>query len=503
MCGIIGILSNNEVVSELYDGLMPLQHRGQDSSGIATYDGKFHIKKGMGLVREVFNERSMKWLTGNMGVGQTRYITASGPSLDEAQPFMIFSPYGFSMVHNGNLTNYDELREELMQDNLRLVNSGSDSEIIMHVLANEMRKTVNQKGKFETKLFKAVKGTSRRLKGSYSIIVSIAGKGLLAFRDPNGIRPLVMGVRKRSSKESYIFASENTMFNALDFKFLGDVEPGEAVFVDYNTRKVSRKKYETKERNICIFEYIYFARPDAMIDGISVYRARLRLGQALAKKIKKQYKDLKVDVVVPAPSSANTAALTLAHDLGIKYREGLVKNNFVGRTFIMPGQKQRKKSIKYKLSALELELKKKNVLIVDDSIVRGNTSKEIIELVRRAGAKKVYLAVASAPLRWPCMYGIDMPVRKDFVADKLNIEQIKKKIGADELIYQDPKEMIRAVIRKGKHYVKKPCSACFDGNYPTKEVTPKLLKKIEQDRLAAYRKFGFLAEEKEQERVAF
>ncbi len=481
MCGIIGIISNNQAAPEIYDGLLGLQHRGQDACGICTYNGQFHLKKGIGLVRDVFRENDMLRLQGNIGIGHTRYVTVGGMNYEDTQPFYVESPYGITLAHNGNLYNFSELKEELMRKDLRHVNSNCDAEVILNILGDGLRR--NNHSDFVKTVFKAVDGIYKRAKGAYSVVSIISDKGLLAFRDPYGIRPLIMGKREKEFQTEYIFTSENTMFNALGFDYIRDVEPGEAIFINHK-REIYNKIIKQKDRRPCIFEYVYFARPDSMLDRISVYRSRLRMGQNLAKKIKKLHPQIKVDVVIPAPSTANTAALSCAHQLGVRYTEGLVKNQFIGRTFIMPGQEIRKKSVKQKLSPIELEIKDKNVLIVDDSIVRGNTSQQIISLVRDFGAKEVYFAATAPPLRSPCFYGIDMPSRNEFIANNLTEEEIKKSIGADILVYQDLEDLIEAVTRKGDHKIKKLCTACFNGDYPTGDVDEKVFKKMEEERSA-------------------
>ena len=481
MCGIMGIIGHKEVVGSLYDGLINLQHRGQDTAGIVTYNSQFHMKKGKGLVRDVFDEKNTARLVGNIGIGHVRYPTAGSGMKEDAQPFLVNSPYGIALAHNGNIFNYKELKSKLFKDDLRHINSDCDAEVILNVFASSLSKQKEKKGKFEEKVFNAVGEVYKRVKGGYSVIAMIAGKGMVAFRDPYGIKPLVWGERKGDFRSEYIFASENTMFNSLDYELLGDIKPGEVVFVD-NKANVHKKRLVKNSHMPCIFEYVYFARPDAMLNQISVYKSRLRMGENLAKKIKPLMKKLKVDVVIPAPTTANTSALALAFDIGVKYREGLVLNRFIGRTFIMPGQKGRKKSVRDKLSPVRLEIEGKNVMIVDDSIVRGNTSRQIVDLIRKRGAKKVYFVSASPPLRCPCVYGIDMPSRQEFVANNLTLEQIKKILNVDYLLYQTLDDLVEAVTRKGKHKIKRPCSACFDGKYPTGDVSEKVLQSAEQER---------------------
>jgi amidophosphoribosyltransferase len=482
MCGIIGLFNKENVNQQIYDGLITMQHRGQDAAGIITYNGQFHLKKGLGLVRDIFDQRNMSRLQGHMGLGQVRYPTVAGAvknRIEDIQPFYTNSPYGITLVHNGNIFNFKNLKQQLFKKDKRHLDSACDTEALLNVLAFELAKETGKKKDFSGRFFKSLKTVYKRLEGSYSVVGIIAEKGMFAFRDPYGIRPLVLG-RKGNN---YIIASENVIFNSLGYKYVRDIEPGEAIFIDKRAR-ITSKIIEQQGYNPCIFEYVYLARPDAFLDKISVYKSRLRMGEFLAKKINSMKSKLKIDVVVPVPSTSTTAAMSLAHNIGVKYREGLVKNQFVGRTFIMPGQKIRKKSIEYKLSPIEIEIKGKNVLLVDDSIVRGNTSKQIIELVRRAGAKKVFFASAAPPLRFPCLYGVDMPTKGEFVANKLSIEKIRKAIKADALIYQDLKDLISCVVHRDNPKLKKPCTACFIGKYPTRGVNKKVLREVERERLA-------------------
>lgn len=482
MCGIIGILGNKSVSQDLFDGLVLLQHRGQDSAGIMTYSDRFHLKKGNGLVREVFHTKNMIRLKGPMGIGHVRYPTAGGYDAAEAQPFYVNSPFGISLIHNGNLTNYEQLKSDVMKNNIRHLNTGSDSEVLINVVANEILK-LNKLTLSPADIFKSLKNVFARCKGSYSVIMMIAGYGLVAFRDRNGIRPLIFGKREDAKLQTeYVFSSESVAVEALGFQIDSDVQPGEAIFIDMK-RKVHRHQIVKTEWAPCIFEHVYLARPDSVLDKVSVHKTRLRMGVSLAKQIRKAIdKDhLKIDIVVPIPDSSRTAALSLAEELGIPYREGLIKNRYIGRTFIMPGQEIRKKSIRYKLNPIVLELRNKNVLLVDDSIVRGNTSKKIVEMVRSSGAKSVYFASTCPPLRFPCVYGVDMPSKKEFIANQLNISQIGKVIDVDRLFYQtmtDLKESAHA----GNPKIKRFCAACMDGKYPTPEVTKPMLAKIEKAR---------------------
>lgn len=478
MCGIIGIVSENEVVGDLIEGLSTLQHRGQDAAGIVTYDGRqLHAKRGDGLVSDVFRRRDIERLRGFAGVGHVRYPTAGSYDISEAQPFFVNAPFGLVLVHNGNLTNTEKLRAEINKKNVRHLNTTSDSEILLNVLADELwrekMQTLHPKN-----LFAAVRRTMGRISGSYAVIVVIAGEGVLAFRDPLGNRPLAFGRRAGRTRDEFMFASENVALKVLDFDFEGDVAPGEAVFVNF-AGKVTRSNCVKPNWAPCIFEHVYLARPDATIDQISVHKARLRMGDALAKEIAKA--KLPIDVVVPVPDTSRTAALTVAEKLGVRYREGLIKNRYIARTFIMATQEKRQKSIRQKLIPIELELRGKNVLLVDDSIVRGNTSRQIIEMVRDAGAKQVYLASASPALKHPCVYGVDMPSKKEFIANGLSVEEVKKALKADALFYLPLPDLVKA-CHSGNPAIPRFCTACFDGKYPTKEVTAKYLDDVEKAR---------------------
>ena len=482
MCGIVGISANGQVVQDLFDSLVMLQHRGQDAAGIMTYDekeGRFNLKKGDGLVREVFHTKNIMRLKGALGIGHVRYPTAGIYESDEAQPFFVNSPFGIALVHNGNLTNYRELKKNLLENNIRHLNTSSDSEVLLNVIADEIL-NLRSIHLTPTRLFKAMTNVYGRVKGGYAAVAMLGDQGMMAFRDPHGIRPLVIGVRKGGFKPEYMIASESVSLDCLGFELLRDVKPGEVVFIDKN-RDLHTKCCAKTVYNPCIFEHIYLARPDSYMDGISIYKARLRLGETLAAQIKKA--KIKVDVVVPVPETARSAALSLAHVLGVRYREGLVKNRYIARTFIMPGQGIRKKSIRQKLNPVQLEINKKNVLLVDDSIVRGNTSKQIIRLVRQAGAKKVYFASSAAPLKHPCVYGVDMPCRSDFVANNLSIPEIAKSIDADGIFYQHIEDMVSA-LSEGNPKLKKPCMACFMGEYPTSSVTEEFLESVQRIRKA-------------------
>lgn len=479
MCGIIGIVGNGHVVSELYDGMITLQHRGQDAAGMATFDGRrFHVKKGNGLARDVFRERNVARLIGNIGLGHVRYPTAGFFTEEEAQPFFVNSPFGISLVHNGNLTNSAELAIEVEQENMRSIMTNSDSELLLNVLADEILKL--RKNKLDEKdVFKAMTQVFKRVKGGYAAIAYIAGQGMIGFRDAEGIRPLVLGKRETSLETEYMLASESVALDTLGYSLVRDIQPGEAVFIDSKRQAHSKKCVERTHFRPCIFEYVYLARPDSIMDGISVYKSRLRMGEYLAEQIKES--GIKVDVVIPVPDSSRSAALTLAHNIGVKYREGIVKNRYIGRTFIMPGQNIRQKSIRHKLNALPLEINGKSVLLVDDSIVRGNTIKLLIEMVRKSGAKKIYVASAAPPLISPCVYGVDMPSKKEFIADGRIIEEITKEIGADGLFYQKLEDL-KESCREGNPEVKDFCAACMDRKYPTADVTVEVLERMELTR---------------------
>jgi len=482
MCGIIGIISSENVNQEIYDGLITLQHRGQDSAGMVTFDGHFNLKKGNGLVRDVFQTKNMSRLLGPIGIGHVRYPTAGSYRVEESQPFYVNSPYGIALVHNGNLTNYDSLKKEVLEKDKRFLNTRSDSEVLLNVLAHELRSLGLEKME-PNDIFKAMKNVFRRVKGSYSIISLVAGHGLLAFRDPYGIRPLILGKKNTTKGPDYIISSESVALDTLGYEVVSDIQPGEVVYIDMN-HNIHRKICADKPTWApCLFEWIYIARPDSTIDNINVYKTRLRLGEYLVDQIKKS--NIEIDVVMPVPDSGRSAAIPLAAKLGVPYREGLVKNRYIGRTFIMPGQEQRQKSVKFKLNPIKLELKGKKVLLVEDSIVRGTTSKKIIEMVRGAGAKKVYIASCAPALISPCVYGVDMPTRKDFIAYNLSNDVIAKVIGADKVFYQDLKDLVKAA-QKGNPRVTGFCGACFSGKYPTPEVTEETLKEAEESRRQAH-----------------
>jgi amidophosphoribosyltransferase len=481
MCGVIGIVANTAVNQLLYDGLMVLQHRGQDAAGIVTAEGnRFHMHKGQGLARDVFRTRDMRHLLGDMGVAHVRYPTAGNASSSaEAQPFYVNSPYGIVLGHNGNLTNTEELKQSLFREDLRHVNTNSDSEVLLNVLAHELQTRSRNGNTLDVEtIFDAVAGVHSRCRGAYAVVAFIAGHGLLAFRDPFGIRPLVIGINDRVTPHEYIVASESVAIDTLGFRLLRDVAPGEAVFVDYDRRLYSRQCSDHPVLNPCIFEFVYLARPDSVMDGVSVYSTRLAMGVALADKIRRRFGHLDIDVVIPIPDTSRPSALELANHLGVPYREGFIKNRYIGRTFIMPGQALRKKSVRQKLNAIAEEFRGKKVLLVDDSIVRGTTSREIVQMARDAGATKVYFASASPPVRYPNVYGIDMPTRKELIANGRSDEEIAREIGCDELIYQDLDAMV-AAVRMGNPAIQDFDTSCFDGRYVTGDVTPAYLDYVE------------------------
>lgn len=483
MCGILGVVATTPVNQLLYDGLMVLQHRGQDAAGIATAEGHtFHLHKGPGLVRDVFRTRNMRALPGNWGIGHCRYPTAgSAWNFAEAQPFYVNSPFGITLAHNGNLTNSEELKRVMFEQDLRHVNTNSDSEVLLNVLAHELQAHAKGPRLDLDTIFAAVAGVHRRCKGAYAVVAMIAGYGLLAFRDPYGIRPLVVGTNETMAGTEYLVASESVTLDTLGFQVMRDVAPGEAVFIDLNLKFSARQCAEKPMLAPCIFEYVYLARPDSMMDGVSVYETRLSMGEFLAEKVKKFIPVEEIDVVIPIPDSSRPSAMQLAQKLGIPYREGFVKNRYVGRTFIMPGQAMRKKSVRQKLNTVGQEFKGKRVLLVDDSIVRGTTSREIVEMARAAGALKVYFASAAPPVRYPNVYGIDMPTRAELIATDRTGEEIAREIGADALVYQDL-EALEASITALNPDLKVFDTSCFNGCYITGDVTPEYLNHVESKR---------------------
>ncbi|TXI45837.1 amidophosphoribosyltransferase [Methylophilus sp.] len=482
MCGIIGIVGKNPVNQLLYDGLLVLQHRGQDAAGIVTCDGNtFHMHKNNGLVKDVFHTRHMRNLVGNVGIAHVRYPTAGSSSAAEAQPFYVNSPFGIVLGHNGNLTNSEQLKSEMFRQDLRHINTNSDSEVLLNVLAHEIESTSKNALLNSDMVFDAVAAVHRRCKGAYAVVAMIANFGLLAFRDPHGIRPLVIGKQETDKGTEYIVASESVALDVLGFTMLRDVEPGEAVFIDMDGNLFSRQCATNAKLTSCIFEYVYLARPDSVIDGVSVYQTRLDMGTLLAEKIKREWADKQIDVVIPIPDTSRPSALQLGIALGLDYREGFIKNRYIGRTFIMPGQALRKKSVRQKLNPIGIEFKGKNVLLVDDSIVRGTTSQQIVQMARDAGANKVYFASAAPPVRYPNVYGIDMPSRHELLATNRTDEEICAEIGADALIYQDLDALRESITKSNPHMTEFDCS-CFDGKYVTGDIDAAYLNRIESAR---------------------
>ena len=481
MCGITGVVSNGPVNQLIYDALLLLQHRGQDAAGIVTQqDRKFFMHKAKGMVRDVFRTRNMRALPGHCGLGQVRYPTAGNAySEEEAQPFYVNAPFGIVLVHNGNLTNAHALKAELFSADHRHINTESDSEVLLNVLAHELEKTTRGLALRPQDVFDAVRGVHQRVKGSYAVIALIAGHGLVAFRDPHGIRPLCMG---KSIDGTVMLASESVALEGTSHVFDRNVAPGEAVFVDLHCAVHSQQCADQPRLNPCIFEYVYLARPDSVLDGISVYEARLNLGETLAKRIVSTVPPNEIDVVIPIPESSRPSAMQVAHLLGIPYREGFVKNRYVGRTFIMPGQAVRKKSVRQKLNAIASEFRGRNVLLVDDSIVRGTTSREIVQMARDAGARKVYMASAAPPVRFPNVYGIDMPTKDELVAHGRSIDEIRQIIGCDALIYQDVDAMKRAIGALNPT-IKGFDASCFDGVYVTGDITAGDIERLNEHRV--------------------
>jgi amidophosphoribosyltransferase len=472
MCGIVGAISTAPVNQLIYDALLLLQHRGQDAAGIVTMQGtKCYMHKARGMVRDVFRTRNMRGLPGQVGLGQVRYPTAGNAySEEEAQPFYVNAPYGIVLVHNGNLTNAQALKEELFDIDRRHINTESDTEVLINVLAHELEMVARELPLTPEHIFKAVGAVHRRIKGSYAVIALIAGHGLLAFRDPYGIRPLCFGASQAGGAPEFMVASESVALEGTGHRLLRDVAPGEAIFVDLQGQLHTRQCADAPSLNPCMFEFVYLARPDSVLDGVSVYHARLNMGETLAQRVISTLPPSEIDVVIPIPESSRPSAMQLAHRLGKPYREGFVKNRYVGRTFIMPGQGVRKKSVRQKLNAIGMEFKGRNVLLVDDSIVRGTTSKEIVQMAREAGARKVYLASAAPPVRYPNVYGIDMPTKEELIAHNRSIEDIRAFIGADQLIYQDVDAMKRVVAALNPR-IRSFEASCFDGHYITGDVS--------------------------------
>ncbi|MBN7768956.1 amidophosphoribosyltransferase [Marinobacter daepoensis] len=482
MCGIVGIVSTSNVNQLLYDALTVLQHRGQDAAGIVTFqDNRFYLRKDNGLVRDVFHTRHMRRLVGNVGIGHVRYPTAGSSSSAEAQPFYVNSPYGITLAHNGNLTNADELSEDLFRTDLRHINTNSDSEVLLNVFAHELQK----QGKLDPtkdEIFAAVRAVHKRCKGAYAVIAMITGYGIVGFRDPNGIRPACYGVRESENGQSeYMIASESVALNAAGFSMVRDIAPGEAVYIETDGTLYSEQCAEAPKLYPCLFEHVYFARPDSIMDGVSVYKARLRMGEVLADKVLRERPDHDIDVVIPIPDTSRTSAMQMAHQLGVKYREGFIKNRYIGRTFIMPGQKMRKKSVRQKLNPIDLEFRDKNVMLVDDSIVRGTTCKEIVQMARDAGARNVYFASAAPPVRYPNVYGIDMPTASELIAHGREVDEVRDLIGADWLVYQDLEDLITCVNDVNED-IDGWEGSVFNGEYITGDVDADYLARLENSR---------------------
>ncbi len=481
MCGVVGILGRGPVNEAIYEGLTVVQHRGQDAAGIITSDGtRVYLRKDNGLVRDVFHTRHMLELRGNMGIGHVRYPTAGSDSKAEAQPFYVNSPFGVALAHNGNLVNAGALGEALFRDDLRQINTSSDSEILLNVLAHELHAVLDgHRLRLTAKdVFAAVRRVHRRCRGAYAVVAMINGFGLLAFRDPYGIRPLVYGRRETPRGAEHMFASESVALDVLGFERERDVRPGEAMFVDLHGEVHALQCADGARPAPCIFEFVYLARPDSVLDNIYVYKSRLRMGEKLGRQLLREWPHHDIDVVIPVPDTSRTAALQMANEIGVKYREGFIKNRYIGRTFIMPGQAERRRSVRHKLNAIDLEFRNKNVLLVDDSIVRGTTSRQIIQMARDAGARKVYFASAAPPVRYPNVYGIDMPAAQELVANGRDTAQVCDEIGADRLIYQKLDDLIDAV-REGNPQIIEFDSSCFNGEYVTGDVTASYLDRVE------------------------
>ncbi|MFM2478747.1 amidophosphoribosyltransferase [Celerinatantimonas sp. MCCC 1A17872] len=486
MCGIVGIVGSTPVNQSIYDALTVLQHRGQDAAGIVTItDGKFKQRKANGLVRDVFELRHMQRLSGNIGIGHVRYPTAGSSSAAEAQPFYVNSPYGIALAHNGNLTNAHELKDVMLTKARRHINTTSDSEILLNLLAFEIDNQLDKTDKTGLEMqpadfFAAIRRVNEQTRGAYAVVSLVIGHGMLAFRDPKGIRPLILGRRQSETGQvEYMVASESVALDAIGFEVMRDVAPGEAIFVTDDGQLYTEQCAENPSYHPCIFEYVYFARPDSTIDKISVYDARVRMGSKLGHKIKQQWDDLDIDVVIPIPETSNDIALQIAMILDLPYRQGFVKNRYIGRTFIMPGQSQRRKSVRRKLNAIDVEFKGKNVLLVDDSIVRGTTSEQIIDMAREAGANKVYFASASPEIRFPNVYGIDMPSANELIGHGREVDEICQLIGADGLIYQSIEDLI-AACQEANPEIREFETSVFTGQYITEDIDQQYLDYIDQ-----------------------
>jgi amidophosphoribosyltransferase len=490
MCGIIGVVARSNANQALYDGLLLMQHRGQDAAGIATTNNNtFSIHKGNGMVRDVFRTRNMRSLPGQSGIAQVRYPTAgTSGNLEEAQPFYVNAPFGITFAHNGNLTNSETLKREMFRRDRRHINTDSDSEVLLNVFANALQASAPGVSLDPSTIFQAVSEVHSRVRGGYACVAEIAGYGLIAFRDPLGIRPLCYGARETDAGTDYLVASESVALTGMGFSLIRDVQPGEAVFIDLEGNFYSQQCAQTSSLNPCIFEYVYFARPDSIVDGASIYSARLNMGEYLATKVASEIAVGDIDVVMPIPDTSRPSAMQLASRLNLDYREGFIKNRYVGRTFIMPGQSVRSQSVRQKLNPMGVEFKGKNVLLVDDSIVRGTTSREIVQLARDAGANKVYFASAAAPVRYPNVYGIDMPTRGELIAHGREIEEIRRALGADGLIYQDVEAMKQAVTDANPR-LNKFDAACFDQRYITGDIDTNYLDQLEA-RMSAQRRLA-------------
>lgn len=482
MCGIVGVVSQQPVNQLIYDALLLLQHRGQDAAGIATnHNNGFSMYKANGLVRDVFRTRNMRSLPGNAGIGQVRYPTAGSASAEEAQPFYVNAPFGIILAHNGNLTNWEQLKSEMFKNDRRHINTDSDTEVLLNVLAHEIQQATTGYSLDPDSLFSAVASLHRRVRGSYAVVAQIAGYGLLAFRDPFGIRPLCIGFSESEKGIEYVVASESVALEGLGFRFLRDVMPGEAIFIDIEGKLYHKQCADNPSLNPCAFEFVYLARPDSILDGASVYATRLKMGEYLAQKVKREFNTGEIDVVMPIPDSSRPAAMELAHSLNLNYREGFIKNRYIGRTFMMPGQAIRKKSVRQKLNAIGSEFKGKTVLLVDDSIVRGTTSREIVQMAREAGAKRVIFASAAPPVKFPNVYGIDMPTRGELIAYGRSEEEVCREITADALVYQDVEAMRRSITDVNPALDRLEAS-CFDGVYITGDISRDYLDRIEYTR---------------------
>lgn len=482
MCGIVGVVSNSMVNQMIYDALLLLQHRGQDAAGIATNNhSTFAMHKGNGFVRDVFRTRNMRSLPGNVGIGHVRYPTAGSSSEEEAQPFYVNAPFGIVLAHNGNLTNAEQLKKELFKNDRRHINTDSDSEVLLNVLAHEIQEVTSSYSLDPVTLFDAIARLHKRVRGAYAVVAHIAGFGLLGFRDPHGIRPLCLGVLESEQGDEYMIASESVALEGLGFKFVRDIEPGEAVFIDEDHQFYSKQCAENPSLHPCAFEFVYLARPDSVLDGASVYATRLKMGEYLAEQVRQYMSSGAIDVVMPIPDSSRPAAIQLARKLNLEYREGFIKNRYIGRTFIMPGNVQRRKSVRQKLNAIAAEFRGKSVLLVDDSIVRGTTSREIVQMARESGASRVIFASAAPPVKFPNVYGIDMPTRQELIAYGRNHEEISREITADALIYQDVSSMRQAIADVNPRLANLEAS-CFDGNYITGDITAEYLDRLEAAR---------------------